>query len=108
MVLVTKTILKFLTVLAQLGDICVQVIAEISRSWMPPASLKVEIMGLYNLTTNPPYNNMQKTSFKNSSWLSHNLKMFEYMSYRKNHQIDKVLQLTNTWSQNFGHHFQTI
>ncbi len=67
-----------------------------------------ENLGLHNITTNSPGNNMQKTPFKNSSWLSHNFKMFEYMSSRKNHQIDKVQQLTKTWSQNFGHHFQTI
>ena len=62
----------------------------------------------HKITTNSPDNNMQKTPFENSSWLSHNFKMFEYMSSRKNHQIDKVQQLTKTWSQNFGHHFQTI
>ncbi len=66
-----------------------------------------ENLGLHNITTNAPGNNMQKTPFKNSAWLSHNLKMFEYMSSRKNHQIDKFQQLTKTWSQKFGHHFRT-
>ncbi len=43
---------------------------------------------LYTISTHLPGNNMQKTPFKNSSWLSYNLKMFEYMSSRKNLQID--------------------
>ena len=63
---------------------------------------------LYNISTNSPGNNMQKTTFKSSSWLSHDLKLFEYMSSRKNLQIDKAQQLTETWSQKFGHHFRTI
>ncbi len=101
-----------------LQHICVQVIAEISRNWMPPTSLKGAFLfgksvcrKILGYTAFPQIlrgNNMQKTPFKNSSWLSHNLKMFEYMSTRKNNQIDKVQQLTKTWSQNFGHHFQTI
>ena len=58
-----------------------------SQNWMPPASLKVaflfweecmlEKLEFYNISTNSPGNNMQKTPFKNSSWLSHNLKIFE-------------------------------
>ncbi len=36
-----------------------------------------ENLGLYNIFMNSPGNNMQKTHFKNSSSLSHNLKMFE-------------------------------
>ena len=67
-----------------------------------------ENLGLYNIPTNSPGNNMQKTPFKNSSWLSQNLKMFEYMSSRKNLPIDKVQELTETWSQNIGHHFRTV
>ncbi len=68
----------------------------------------LENVELCNISTNPPGNNMQKTPFKNSSWLSYNFKMFEYISSWKNLQIDKVQQLTETWSPNIGHYFRTI
>ena len=67
---------KFLTIPAQSWDIWVQVIAEISQNWMPPASLKVaflfweecmsENLELYSIFTNSPGNNKQKTPFKKS------------------------------------------
>ena len=61
----------------------------------------LENLGLNNIFGNSPDNNMEKTPFKNSSSVSCNVKMFEWMSSRwKNHQIDKVQQLTETefWS----------